>query len=202
MSFLKRLFTLTPMSRATSAYTFGLERVNDLPPGPILEIGTGQGYSTAFLSRTFPDRQVVAIDITYECFKPDRLTFGPRQPWWVQASAPALPFAANTFALTSLVMTFHCLPEPQKVFREIFRVLKPGGVLMMADVDGQHRIAPWFERVEHLGISPLTHAYRIEEIQALGQEAGFPPPEITHRKPNGFMVWYIFRKPEEVHHAH
>ncbi len=192
---LKRLLALLPMTRSTSAYTFGLERVGTLPPGPVLEIGTGQGFSVAFLSRALPERQVVGIDITYECFKPEKLAFGPRRPWLVQASAPALPFAADTFALTSLMMTFHCLPEPQQVFREIFRVLKPGGVLMMADVNGTHRIAPWFERVEHLAISPLTHAYRKEEILALASEAGFPPPQIASRKPNGFMIWYIFRKP-------
>ncbi|NPA93672.1 MAG: class I SAM-dependent methyltransferase [Chloroflexi bacterium] len=197
-SLLKRLFALTPMTRSTSAYTFGLERVGTLPSGPVLEIGTGQGYSVAFLSRALADRQVVGIDITYECFKPERLEFGPRKPWLVQASAPYLPFASDTFALVSLVMTFHCLPEPQRVFREVFRVLKPGGVLMMADVDGQHRIAPWFERIEHLGISSLTRAYRVEEILALGKEAGFPEPQIAYRKPGGFMVWYLFRKPQEV----
>ncbi len=192
---LKPLLARLPLGRSTRAYTFALERVGFLPPGPVLEIGTGQGYSVAFLSRTWPQRQVVGLDVSYACFRPERLAFGPRRPWLVQASAPHLPFAAATFALVSLVMTFHCLPEPHRVFREAFRVLKPQGVLLLADVDGRHPIAPWFERVEHLAISPLTHAYRPEEILALGREAGFPPPQIARRKPRGFMVWYLFRKP-------
>ncbi len=198
---LKLLLAHLPMARSTKAYAFGLARAGTLPPGAVLEIGTGQGFGAAHLSRALPNRPIVSIDTTYECFKPNQLTLGPRTPWWVKASAPYLPFAANTFALVTLVMTFHCLPEPQRVFREIHRVLRANGVLMMAEVDGQHRIAPWFERLEHFAVSPLTHAYRIEEIQTLGQQAGFPPPQIAHRKTGGFMVWYIFRKTEEVTHA-
>ncbi len=194
LTFLKPWLARLPMARSTRAYAFGLAQVGDLPPGPVLEIGTGQGYSAAYLSRALADRQVVGIDITYTCFRPERLRFGPRRPWFVQASAPQLPFRTEAFALVTLVMTFHCLPNPQQVLREVFRVLRPGGVLLLADVDGNHRMAPWFERVEHWVISPLTQAYKPEEISTLGQRAGFPPPHAARRKPRGFMIWYVFRK--------
>ena len=195
MSLVKKLFAKTPMARSTRAYEFGLARLPQLPTGGVLEIGTGQGYGAAFLSRAFPERQVIAIDITYGCFKPDRLEFGAHRPWFVQASAPYLPFADGVFALATAIMTFHCLPEPQRVFGEVFRVLKKGGVFLMADVDGNHHIAPWFERVEHWGgISPITRAYPPAEIEKLGAEAGFPPPRTFRRKPRGFMIWYIFQK--------
>ena len=195
MSLFKKFFAKMPMARSTRAYQFGLEHLPALPEGGVLEIGTGQGYGAAFLSRAFPERQVAAIDITYECFKPDQLEFGARRPWFVQASAPYQPFAEGTFALTTAIMTFHCLPEPRRVFAEVFRVLKKGGAFLMVDVDGNHRIAPWFERVEHWGgISPITRAYPPAEIERLGAEAGFSPPRTFRRKPGGFMVWYIFRK--------
>lgn len=193
---LKPLFARLPMARSTRAYAFGLAHVPALPEGPVLEIGTGQGYGAAFLSRTLPERQVVAIDITYRCFRPERLVLGPRSPWWIQASAPALPFAAATFALVTLVMTFHCLPEPQKVLAEIARVLRPQGVLLLAEVDGTHWMAPWFERVEHWGgISPLTRAYPPDEIHRLGAQAGLTLLAQQRRKPGGFLVWHIFQRP-------
>jgi len=193
----KRFFARLPMARSSRAYTFGLKRLPaDLPTGPVLEIGTGRGYSTAFLSRTLLDRQIIAIDITYECFTPDALTFGHRRPWFVQASAPALPFTADTFALTTVVMTFHCLPQPRQVLREIARVLKPRGVLLLADVDGDHWIAPWFERVEHWGgISALTQAYPPATLQQMAAETGLRLHALYRRKPKGFMVWYLWRKP-------
>ena len=196
---LKRIFSKTPMSRSSRAYDFALDTVLSLPPeGRILEIGTGQGFSAAYLSRRLPQAHVVALDVTYECFKGDELEFGPRKPDFLQASAPQLPLESASCDAVLLVMTFHCLPEPQEVIREAARVLKPGGSLLIADVNGHHWIARPFEWVEHLGISPLTHAYTPEEIRALTEAAGLRDFRIHWRpgKEGGFMMWVRAQRPK------
>ncbi len=184
------------MARSTRAYAFGLAHLpSDLPPGPVLEIGTGQGYGAAFLSRALPQRRTVAIDVTYECFHLANLQFGPLRPWFVQASASHLPFASQTFALVTAVMTFHCLPQPQQVLHEVARVLCPRGALLLADVNGDHWIAPWFERVEHWGgISRLTRAYPPATLRQMAGQAGLALHTEQQRKPGGFMTWYVFRR--------
>ncbi len=192
----RRLFARLPMARSTRAYEFGLERLPTLPPGPVLDIGAGQGYGAAYLSRALAPRPVVSVDIELGCLKPARLEAGPVPPRFVLASATHLPFATDTFALAVAVMTFHCLPQPQRVFREVFRTLRPGGVFLLADVDGHHWMARPFEVVEHLFISPLTRAYTPETLTALAREAGFAATTI-HRRPGkerGFMQWFVARK--------
>ncbi|NPA91518.1 MAG: methyltransferase domain-containing protein [Chloroflexi bacterium] len=196
-SLFQRLFARTPMARSTRAYEFALSQIT-LPPEPwVLDIGTGQGYGAAFLSRALPDAHVVSMDVRVGCIRWEELKTGPRPPMVVQASAPYMPFAHQCMDLVLAVMTFHCLPEPQRVLEEAARVLRPGGTLVLADVDGHHPIARPFEWVEHLFISPLTHAYTAEELEAMLRKAGFT--HITFRKrpgrEKGFLMWTIARLP-------
>ena len=196
-SLFQKLFSRTPMARSTRAYEFGLQFL-DLPPDPlILDIGTGQGNGTAFLSRRLPDAQVVSLDIDLTCFNPDELAFGPKRPWFIQATAPAMPLATASLDAVVLVMTFHCLPQSQQVLAEVARVLRPGGMLLLADVDGHHWMARPFELVEHLFVSPFTHAYTPEELEQMTRQVGLVDFQV-HRRPGkerGFMMWVTARKP-------
>jgi ubiquinone/menaquinone biosynthesis C-methylase UbiE len=93
-------------------------------------------------------------------------------------------------------MTFHCLPHPQQILNEAARTLRPGGWMVIADVDGRHRMARPFEWFEHRFISPLTHAYTPHEYQTLMTRAGLTDFRIERRpgKENGFMLWAIAYK--------
>ncbi len=194
--FWRRIFARLPMARSTRAYTFGLQLLPELPPGPVLEIGAGQGFGAAYLSRALAPRPVVAIDVELGCLRAAGLAFGPVPPRFVLATAPRLPFRREAFALAVAVMTFHCLPEPAQVFREVYRTLRSGGVFLVADVNGHHWMARPFEVVEHWFISPLTRAYTPEALAALARQAGFARTAVHHRpeKPGGFMQWFLAHK--------
>jgi len=196
-SLFKRFFARLPMARSSRAYEFALDQIT-LPDQPqMLEIGAGQGFGAAFLSRSLPDAQVYSVDVSMECLKPERLDLGPRPPVFIQASATDLALASTSMDAVWAVMTFHCLPHPQRVMDEAARVLKPGGVFILADVDGRHWMKGSFELVEHLFISKLTHAYTSDELAALITRAGLIDFRVMRRpgKENGFMMWVFARKP-------
>jgi len=184
------------MARSTRAYDFALAQVDLSQAERVLEIGAGQGYGAAHLSRVLPHAQLFSVDISLECLKPEQLESGPKPPIFIQATAPALPLAAASMDAVILVMTFHCLPEPQQVFHEAARVLKPDGALILADVDGHHWMARPFEWVEHAFISPLTHAYTPEELAQLAAHAGLRDFRVVRRpgKEKGFMMWAFAAK--------
>ena len=184
------------MARSSGAYEFALAHVTLPSDAQMLEIGAGQGFGAAWLSRNLPEARVYSVDISMECLKPECLEVGPHPPIFIQASATDLALASASMDAVFLVMTFHCLPRPRRVMQEVARVLKPGGVLILADVDGRHWMKGPFELVEHLFISKLTHAYTPDEVAALVAQAGLDDFRVVRRpgKERGFMMWAFARK--------
>jgi ubiquinone/menaquinone biosynthesis C-methylase UbiE len=195
-SLAKSLFRRLPVARSTRAYSFALSHLSLPPSARLLDIGSGQGYGSAFLSRAFPEARVFGTDISFECQEGAHPQYGARLPHYIQANAPFFPIKDNSLDAVFIIMTFHCLPQPERVISEIARTLCPGGTLILADVNGSHWMARPFEWFEHLFIGPLTRAWRADELRALAEKDGLTEIRIHHRpgKENGFMQWLIARK--------
>lgn len=195
-SLAKRLFRKMPVARSTRAYEFALTHLRLPRAARLLDLGAGQGYGSAFLSRAYPEAQVFGLDITFECQQDAQPEHGPRPPLYIQASAPFIPIENDSLDAVFAVMTFHCLPQPARVIAEAGRVLRSGGVFALADVNGDHWMARPFEWFEHWFISPLTRAWRADELRGLAESAGLKDVTVHHRtgKENGFMQWLIAHK--------
>jgi SAM-dependent methyltransferase len=53
---------------------------------------------------------------------------------FVVGSAERLPFADRAFDAVLSVESTHCYPDPPSFFHEVARVLRPGGLLLLADL--------------------------------------------------------------------
>jgi len=80
-----------------------------------------------------------------------RLGNDPKVKEIVQGSADALPFADNSFHAVAINQVLHHFPKDDnysfclKVFKEIYRVLKPGGVFVLnTSIPEQQRDAFWW----------------------------------------------------------
>ncbi len=99
----------------------------------VLDLACGSGAFLADLRRTFPRAHLAGLDLSpaYLAEACSRSGVEAR----VQAPAERLPFADGSLDAVTCVYLFHELPprvRPQ-VAGEIARVLKPGGVLALAD---------------------------------------------------------------------
>jgi ubiquinone/menaquinone biosynthesis C-methylase UbiE len=113
----------------------------------VLEVGAGPGAATAELSRRA--RRVTSLEYSHEfCAALRAKAAGAVARNVVQGDASTLPFADCTFSGAIAVLVLHHLRSAEaqdRAFREIHRVLRPGGVFVALEIrDG------WLSRAAHI----------------------------------------------------
>ncbi len=107
----------------------------------ILDIGTGIGLLPLLLSEDGA-KQIVGIDISPEMLELAeylRLSRGGEAAARVTfrlAPAHALPFRDESFDAVTCRLVLNHVRRPERIVREIARVLRPGGVLILAELLG------------------------------------------------------------------
>jgi ubiquinone/menaquinone biosynthesis C-methylase UbiE len=103
--------------------------------GRVLDVACGPGIVTAVLAGIA--RDVVALDLTPEMLNKARercAKAGRTNVHFEGGTADALPFDDASFDAVATRLSFHYFSEPQKVLAEMHRVLKPSGIIAVADV--------------------------------------------------------------------
>ena len=126
----------------------------------ILDVGCGAGHVVALIARRFPRVELTGVDISEEMIARARdWSRGLPNVSVRTADALALPFEAASFDCVLSLASIKHWPDRVQGLKEIFRVLKPGGVLYIMEV---HRnpspdVALAFVRRWHLTPWPWTH---------------------------------------------
>ena len=126
-----QLLTYRPIHDAVLAQLDGLES------STVVDLGCGTGQLTQRLIRTFPDADIVGVDVSdgmlTEAAGRLRQVGGDAQPL-VRADALQLPFAARSVDLVVCTESFHWYPDQASALAELARVLNPGGRLLIASI--------------------------------------------------------------------
>jgi demethylmenaquinone methyltransferase/2-methoxy-6-polyprenyl-1,4-benzoquinol methylase len=95
----------------------------------ILDLAAGTGTSSAALAKS-------GADVTAADFSPGMIEVGRRKHpgiTFVEADAMNLPFADNEFDAVTISFGLRNIEDPKKALAEMFRVLKPGGRLVVCE---------------------------------------------------------------------
>ncbi len=106
-----------------------------LPDEPnILDLGCGTGRLLNRLATQFPTLQGTGLDLSAEMLRQaqQRNQHGVRLVY-KQGNAESLPFAGSEFDAVFNTLSFLHYPNPQQVFSEVSRVLRPIGLFYLVD---------------------------------------------------------------------
>jgi SAM-dependent methyltransferase len=140
-----------------------------------LDVACGPGLLVCGMARYVG--HATGIDLTPAMLEQARRTQkaqGIGNVSWDQGDVSAMPYADGTFDIVTCRFAFHHFPDPLTVLREMRRVCRAGGRIVVADSAPASEKAADFNAMEKMRDPSHTRALAVEELTALFVAAGLP----------------------------
>jgi arsenite methyltransferase len=154
------------------------QAIASLQPGEtVLDLGSGAGFDCFLAARSVgPAGRVLGVDMTPEMLTKARdnaAKAGIDNVEFRLGEIESLPVSDNTIDAIISNCVINLSPDKPRVFREAFRVLKPGGRLAVADIVRTAELPPELaaDLAAHCGC--VAGAANVEELESMLRGAGF-----------------------------
>ena len=147
----------------------------------VLDIATGTGRTLQQIQSAFPELELYGLDLSGSYLKQASKYLSSRSGDLVQltkGNAEKMPYGSNSFQALTCVFLFHELPRDarQNVLNECFRLLEPGGTLVLADsiqIEDSPKFTPIMENFHKIFHEPFYRDYIIDDISLRLEQSGF-----------------------------
>ena len=158
-----------------------LDLLQSHPPKAILDLCCGTGNqliaNRLHLPSALPGTLMVGLDLSHGMLRQAR----PKSQaiHWVQADSTAPPFADHSFDYISHQFAFHHIPNKPRAASAIFRLLRPGGRLVMTNLN-PHTMQDWlYYRYFPAALTrDLQDFLHHDALATLMRQTGFHPVHI------------------------
>lgn len=169
----------------------------------ILDMGCSTGHFTSALAEAYPKAEIHGVDLSLKTLEQARRLANSKGLAWKLYQRPAeeTGFDDNSFDLAASYILLHELPARavRAVFKEAFRVLKPGGDMIMSDVTryaDMDKVGQWrADRGAKYGGEPHWRASASLDLGAVAREAGFIDVVAEGQGPQNYPFVVQGRKP-------
>lgn len=142
--------------------------------GRILDVAAGRGASLKYLAENVGGFDLaVGIEFSEKNLKQARDQFNDKRIVFRQMFAEELQFDDDQFDLAAIINSLHHLDNPQKTLEEMYRVLKPGGLLLVSEMynDNQSErqmshvlLHHWWADIDKISGIPHYHTFPRQKI--------------------------------------
>jgi len=172
-------------------------RTNSIREGDaILDVGSGSGTDLLVAAlRTGPGGKVTGIDMTDAMIEKARANIersGFRNVRVLNGEATKMPLVNSSVDVVTSNGVLNLVPDKEKAFSEIFRVLKPGGRLQLADIVTKEDVQAACGIVPQLWADCIGGASVEKEYLEMVGKAGFRDVRVVGR------IDYFAKSPESV----
>ena len=166
--------------------------------GKLLEVPVGTGILTMPIYKTMPEADITCLDYSPDMMgqaqeKARRLNLN--NVTFQQGDVGALPYEDNTFDIVLSLNGFHAFPDKESAYREVLRVLKPGGTFCGCFyIQGEHKRTDWFVRHVYEKAGFFTSPYETLSSLKARLDGMYVDVDMGNLKS---IAWFVCRKARE-----
>jgi SAM-dependent methyltransferase len=157
----------------------------------VVDLGSGAGFDCFLAAQQVgATGRVIGVDMTHEMLKKARENAGncARNVEFRLGELEHLPIADNAADVILSNCVINLVPDKAQVFREAYRVLKPGGRLAISDVVNTEPLSTELAADIALLCGCIAGAAPVVKIEAWLTEAGFTSVSVTPKPESREMI--------------